>query len=226
MGQAKNRGTLAERVAQAKQKQKSLKPTFYKMIHEVASGQSGNNEQNKLAVRMMIQSFVMAGGEVWTDPKVTQKYYGMSVTPEQYWNFVEWYNGAGGSSAVNLGGDKPMPFVPISGELKLYNHTHSHNMINEDTDGWKIQEIMMSSMIYWLSYLCKNDPEYPLLQYSVLVNEDLLGTDQHKQGVKQATIVNLGPFRLVMIENEQHTELTIKDNPDWEDYCGKNNIKH
>lgn len=226
MGQAKNRGTLAERIAEAKQKQKSLKPTFYKMIQEVASGQSGNNEQNELAVRMMIQSFVMAGGEGWTDPQVTQKHYGMSVTPEQYWNFVEWYNGGGGSSVTNLGGDNIMPFVPISGELKLYNWTNSHNMINEDTDGWKIQEIMMTSMIYWLSYLCKNDPDYPLLQYSVILNEDLLGTDQHKQGVKQAIIVDLGPFRLVMIENHQHTELTIKNNPDWEDYCGLNNIKH
>ena len=225
MGQAKNRGTLAERIAQAKHKQKSMKPSFYKMIHDVASGESGNNEQNQLAVKMMCQSFVMAGDQIWTDTQVTQNHYGMNVTPDQYWKFVKWYRNIDSTDERSLnGGNKIMPYVPISDDLKLYNWMSTHNMVDADTDGWKIQQIMITSMFYWLSTLCKNDPKWPLFEYSVLINEDLLGTDQHKQGIKQATIVNLGPFRMLMIENQQHTELTLKHNPDWDDYCGKNSI--
>ena len=98
-------------------------------------------------------------------------------------------------------------------------------MITEDTDGWKIQQTVMSSMIYWIDRLSKTDPDWPLLQYSVLINETLLGTDQHREAIHSATIANVGPFRMVMLETGQHTQLTLKDNPDWADYAGVDSVK-
>lgn len=219
MGQARQRGTVAERVAQAK------RPTFYRMINDAAGKTSGNNEKNQLAVRMMCQAFVMAGDRIWTDPKITQDHWGMTVTADEYGSFVKWYRGPDATEHTIGNPTLPLPFKRIRGDIQMYNLVPTHTMITEDTDGWKIQQTMMKSMIYWTNSLCKSDPDWPLLQYSVLVNETLMGTHQHREAFRQATIANVGPFRLVMTEKDQHTELMLKDNPDWEAYSGRNSVK-
>ena len=219
MGEAKRRGTVAERVAQAQ------RPTFCQMITAVAGNASGTSRQNRLAVKMMCQAFAMAGDQIWTDPKMTEGQWGMTVTAEQYWNFVEWYRGEDAEEYILGNPKRLLPFVPIRGDVQLYNLCPTHHMITEDTDGWKIQQTVMSSMIYWIDSLSKTDPDWPLLQYSVLVDETLMGTDRHRESVHQATIANVGPFRLVMLETGQHTQLTLKDNPDWADYAGIDSVK-
>ena len=219
MGQAKQRGTLAERVAQAQT------PTFCQMITDVAGKESGNSPQNQLAVKLMCQAFAMAGDQIWTDPKVTEDHWGMTVTADKYWNFVEWYRGQDADEHTVGNPNLLLPFVPIRGDLQMYNLCPTHRMITEDTDGWEIQQTVMNSMVYWTDLLSKTDPDWPLLQYSVLVNETLMGTDQHPEAFRVATIANVGPFRMVMLETGQHTQLTLKDNPDWADYAGKNSVK-
>ena len=219
-------GKAKARARAKKQQQHLLKPTFCQMIEDVA-GDSGNTKENQLAVRMMIQAFVIPNEQIWTDTKYTKNYYGMCVSPEQYQSFIEWYRGKGGEENNVSGGAKVMPYVPIRGNLSFYNRIRTDKMLDADTNSQKVAEQMIISMNLWLNQLSHDDPKYPLLQHSVIINEKLLGTDRHKEGVHQATIVNLGPMRIVMVENNfKDTELTLKNNPDWDDYSGKNNIKH
>jgi len=222
----KLKGKAKARARAKKRLQQEVKPTFKEMIHFVADDTSGNTKANMLATRMISQMFVIPGRAIWTDTQVTEDGHGVKISPEQYWNFIEWYNGQGGEENRITGGDAKMPYVPIRDNLTLYNHIKTHNLLDKDTDGWKIQELMLKSMNHWLDELCHNDPKWPLLQYTVMINEKLLGTEKHNQGVHQGTVFNIGPLRVVMVEGTINgTEVTLKDNPDWEDYCGKNNIK-